>query len=252
VDADRAVLAVLALAAALAVWTPERLSVAHRLRGLHPGRYGTDRVSRRRRSGVRSRLPTVASRRLLAAAVGMAVAFFWGGIGGVVAGLVAGAGADWWLRRSASGGGLPSDLLLTDLPVACDLLAVCLEAGTPPAQALAAVAGTVQEPLRTELRRVAGHYRLGAAPNTAWSEVAPPLAGLARVMVRAGESGSSVVAALRSVAAEVRADARGRAEAAVRRAGVWVLAPLGACFLPAFLCLGVVPLVLGIAKGVFG
>jgi hypothetical protein len=38
----------------------------------------------------------------------------------------------------------------------------------------------------------------------------------------------------------------------VRRAGVWVLAPLGLCFLPAFLCLGVVPLVLGIAADVFG
>jgi hypothetical protein len=33
---------------------------------------------------------------------------------------------------------------------------------------------------------------------------------------------------------------------------VWVLAPLGLCFLPAFVCLGVVPLVLGIAGDVFG
>jgi len=31
-----------------------------------------------------------------------------------------------------------------------------------------------------------------------------------------------------------------------------VLAPLGACFLPAFVCLGVVPLVLGLATGVLG
>jgi hypothetical protein len=31
-----------------------------------------------------------------------------------------------------------------------------------------------------------------------------------------------------------------------------VLAPLGLCFLPAFLCLGVIPLVLGIAGEVFG
>jgi hypothetical protein len=38
----------------------------------------------------------------------------------------------------------------------------------------------------------------------------------------------------------------------VQRAGVWVLAPLGACFLPAFVCLGVAPLVLGIAADVFG
>jgi hypothetical protein len=33
---------------------------------------------------------------------------------------------------------------------------------------------------------------------------------------------------------------------------VWVLAPLGLCFLPAFVCLGVAPMVLGIARNVFG
>jgi pilus assembly protein TadC len=38
----------------------------------------------------------------------------------------------------------------------------------------------------------------------------------------------------------------------VQRAGVRVLAPLGLCFLPAFVCLGVVPLVIGIAGDVLG
>jgi pilus assembly protein TadC len=78
------------------------------------------------------------------------------------------------------------------------------------------------------------------------------LAALGRVLVRAGESGSSVVLALQALASDSRATARAAAEAGVQRAGVWVLAPLGACFLPAFLCLGVVPLVLGIAGDVFG
>ena len=75
---------------------------------------------------------------------------------------------------------------------------------------------------------------------------------LGRVLVRAGESGAAVAPALRSLAADCRAAARAATEAAVRRAGVWVLAPLGLCFLPAFVCLGVVPLVLGIAGDVFG
>ena len=57
--------------------------------------------------------------------------------------------------------------------------------------------------------------------------------------------------ALRALAADSRASLRAGTEAAVRRAGVWVLAPLGACFLPAFVCLGVAPLVLGIAAEVF-
>jgi len=71
------------------------------------------------------------------------------------------------------------------------------------------------------------------------------------VLVRAGESGSTVTAALRALAAESRTSTWARTEGAVRRAGVWVLAPLGLCFLPAFVCLGVVPLVLGIAGDVF-
>jgi hypothetical protein len=60
-----------------------------------------------------------------------------------------------------------------------------------------------------------------------------------------------VGSALRALAADERAAARSHIEADVRRAGVWILAPLGLCFLPAFLCLGVVPLVLGVAGEVF-
>jgi pilus assembly protein TadC len=71
------------------------------------------------------------------------------------------------------------------------------------------------------------------------------------VLVRAGESGAAVAPGLRSLAADGRAESRAATEAAVRRAGVWILAPLGLCFLPAFVCLGVVPLVLGIAADVF-
>jgi pilus assembly protein TadC len=117
--------------------------------------------------------------------------------------------------------------------------------------ALAAVGDGDPGPVGALLRRVAALYRLGAEPHRAWVDVPDELAGLGRALVRAGESGDAVVPALRSLAADSRAAARLEAEAAVRRAGIWVLAPLGACFLPAFLCLGVVPLVLGIAGDVF-
>jgi len=138
-----------------------------------------------------------------------------------------------------------------ELPAAGDLLAVCLAAGMPVGTAVAAVADAVGEPLAGVLRGVAGLYRLGAEPRRAWSGVPEEVLPLARVLVRAGESGSAVGPALHSLAADGRAVARGRIEADVRKAGVWVLAPLGLCFLPAFVCLGVVPLVLGIAGEVF-
>jgi pilus assembly protein TadC len=173
-----------------------------------------------------------------------------GGAGAAVVGVAAGLVLERALRRF---GAAPDDgRIVRDLPVACDLLAVCLSAGTPVGAGLAAVGEAVPGPLGERLGEVGALYRLGAAPRRAWSGVPPPLDALARTVVRAGESGSAVVPALHRLAADLRATDRSATEAAVHRAGVWVLAPLGLCFLPAFLCLGVVPLVLGIAGDVFG
>lgn len=189
----------------------------------------------------------------LSAASGTAVALLVGGWVGAALGVLAALGA----ARVLPAGGDESardrwGSLVRDLPVACDLLAVCLAAGVPVGGALAAVGGAVPAPLGRELMTVAGLYRLGAEPRRAWADAPGALAGLGRVLVRAGESGSSVAVGLRALAADTRAAARAATEAGVRRAGVWILAPLGLCFLPAFVCLGVVPLVLGVAAGVFG
>jgi pilus assembly protein TadC len=180
------------------------------------------------------------------------VALLVGGPTGVVAGGVVAVAGERMLRRAAPDPRrMARTALLRDLPATCDLLAVCLAAGVPVSGALAAVAEADPGPVGGQLRQVAALYRLGAEPHRAWEQVPDELAGLGRTLVRAGESGAAVVPALRSLAAGGRAGVRHEAEAAVRRAGIHVLAPLGACFLPAFLCLGVVPLVLGIAADVF-
>jgi len=251
--------ALLGLAAALLLWSPSSAARRRRVRRLvGPGQ-------RRRRIGRRSRPPrsrapvrqdrprlgAEACRRAAAAGAGLGVALLVGGPAGIVAGLAAAAGSAWLLHQARASADDPLPGLQAALPVGCDLLAVCLTAGVPPGAALAAVAAAVPDPLGQQLHGVAALYRLGAEPGRAWAAAAPALRPLARVLVRAGESGSAVGPTLRALATELRSEARGQAEARVQRAGVWVLAPLGACFLPAFLCLGVVPLVLGIAGTVF-
>jgi pilus assembly protein TadC len=235
----------LLLAASVVGWPAAGAGVRARLRRLAGPR--PDRSAR----SWGSRLP----RSLLPAAAGVGTALLVGGAGGVWFGLLVATGAGWSLRRvrgpDADGAALAA-AATRELPVACDLLAVCLGAGVPIAAALAAVGQAVADPLRTELLRVAAMHRLGADPVHAWAGAPPVLAPLGRTVARAGRSGSSVGAALRALAADLRAAQRAQEEAAVHRAGVWVLAPLGACFLPAFVCLGVVPLVLGLAAGVLG
>jgi pilus assembly protein TadC len=235
--------AALALGAALLLWAP---SAAGR-------RVELLRRSRREEAPARDAASDRRRRWVLAAGAATAVGLLLGGGGGVLAAAVVAVGGERLLRRS-----VPDDraatrtALLRDLPAACDLLAVCLAAGLPVPGAVAAVGEADPGPLGGQLRRVAALYRLGAEPRRAWDDVPGELGGLGRTLVRAGESGAAVVPALRALAADARATERLETEAAVRRAGIWVLAPLGACFLPAFLCLGIVPLVLGIAGNVFG
>lgn len=236
--------ALVVVAAAVLVWPPATSRSAVRARAVvprsEPPPSGHGAGESRRRW-------------VLAVASGTALALLVGGWMGAVLGALAAVGAARVLP--AGGDGSARDrhgALVRDLPVACDLLAVCLAAGLPVGGALAAVGGVVPAPLGQELATVAGLYRLGAEPRRAWADVPDALAGLGRVVVRAGESGSSVAVSLRALAADTRAAARAATEAGVRRAGVWILAPLGLCFLPAFVCLGVVPLVLGVAGGVFG
>jgi Flp pilus assembly protein TadB len=238
------------LAAALLLWVPPDAARRRRLRSLRPS--ASPATSSRRSRWTSGGAPGPVRRWAEAAGCAVAV-FLLLGRGPLAALVAAGAGValERLLRRS---GTAPDDRreLGRDLPVACDLIAVCLGAGTPVGAALTAVGNAVPGPLGDQLAEVGALYRLGATPRRAWAGVPPPVDVLARTVVRAGESGSTVVPALQRLGADLRASDRSQTEAAVRRAGVWVLAPLGLCFLPAFLCLGVVPLVLGIGADVFG
>jgi Flp pilus assembly protein TadB len=234
------------LAAAVLVWSPRAAPTLRRLESV--------RAPRRPSAAVQEGTAGRAGRRLgWAVAAGLGVALLLGGGSGVAAGSVAAVAAHRVLGQRADAGAVAlSSARSRDLPGACDLLAVTLSAGLPVGEALSAVGAASTEPLGPDLRRIAALYRLGADPRRAWAEAPPELAALGRILVRAGESGSAVGPALRGLAAETRTAARAAAQTALQRAGVWVLAPLGLCFLPAFLCLGVVPLVLGLAGEVFG
>lgn len=135
-----------------------------------------------------------------------------------------------------------------------DLLAAALTAGLPAPDALAAVADAVDHPhagLSPPLRTAAARLRLGATAEEAWQEIpgATVLAPIAAVLVRATDGGGSVRAALEHAADRLRSEADAVATARAERASVMVAGPLGLCFLPAFVCLGVLPVVVGLADG---
>lgn len=135
--------------------------------------------------------------------------------------------------------------VVRSLPHVVDLLAVTLASGASPTHALSTVADALDGPVVAELRAAERSLALGRDPSTVWREVArrPGLAGLGRSMARAVETGASVSDSLLRLAADLHAQARLEAESRARAVGVRAAAPLGLCLLPAFVLVGVVPLV---------
>ena len=142
--------------------------------------------------------------------------------------------------------------LVTQLPLALDLLAACLSGGASLPAAAAALACAVPGVLGARLAAVSRALAVGTAPADAWlllggSSHDDPLAGPARLLARAAEGGTPVAATVTRLAVEARARARAAGSQRARQLGVVIVAPLGLCFLPAFVLLGVVPVVVGLA-----
>ncbi|MEU6811058.1 type II secretion system F family protein [Streptomyces sp. NPDC046831] len=178
-----------------------------------------------------------------------------GGFLGVALGLAAAAGLRWWsLRRTAAGAGEARDAAEAArmLPLAADLLAACIAAGAGPVIAAQAVGEALAGPVGDGLARGAAEVRLGGEPAEAWRRLAslPGAEALARLLQRADESGLPAAGPVARFAADARADRARAATARARRAAVLVTAPVGLCFLPAFVAVGVLPVVIGLAGGV--
>ncbi|HEY2174437.1 MAG TPA: type II secretion system F family protein [Mycobacteriales bacterium] len=198
------------------------------------------------------RAPSVGGTRLVAVIVAVITVVLVRSPAGVAVGVALGLFLDRFLparesradrrRRAARDRMLPSTL---------DLLAVGLHAGLAFGTAAEVVATARGGPLADDLARVASLIRLGAAPTAAWADyAADPVWGVvARAVARSADSGNTLAATMERVAEDRRAEAVQRGEGAARRASVIAMAPLGLCFLPAFVSLGVIPVVIGLAAG---
>ncbi|MGW0335612.1 type II secretion system F family protein [Streptomyces sp. NPDC003011] len=201
----------------------------------------------------------IARRWLPVAGVAGAAWTLVGGVGGAVVGAVVGVGMwRWRLRQAAvvarAGADIDAREAARQLPLAADLLAACIAAGAGPVVAAQAVGEALGGPVGEALAHGAAEVRLGGEPGEAWRRLAatPGAGALARLLERADVSGLPAAAPAARLAADARADWARTATARARRAAVMVTAPVGLCFLPAFITVGVLPVVIGLAGGALG
>jgi len=186
----------------------------------------------------------VANRRALLALASAAAAIIGlGGLLGIVVGAVSAVGL------VVTGRAQPAPTAVAeDVAIVLDLIAGCLSSGLSMPDAVEAAADAGDPVTREACLTTARQLRRGADPYDAWAGwvADPSLAPAARVTMRTTATGAAVADDLSRTAARIRSQRRAARQERVQRAGVWVVVPLGLCFLPAFVLVAVVPLVLGL------
>jgi len=191
----------------------------------------------------------------------------------VVAGCALGAASPWWWARRTAGrratalgapgaargrgrtdgtsrapdaaGVVPTGVLL-------ELLAAAVRAGASVPRALDAVGVAVGGPDGAGLRRASAALVLGATWDAAWVGAPGRLDVVRRALRPAWLHGAGPVQALRAAGESLRQERAAAARTAAARLGVHLVLPLGACFLPAFVLVGLLPVLLSLGAGLLG
>nr|WP_237545954.1 type II secretion system F family protein [Streptomyces sp. SID1046] len=174
-----------------------------------------------------------------------------GGVTGVVVGGLVAFGVRRWRARVRPPAGMDPREAERQLPFAADLLAACLAAGAGPVEAAEVVGESLGGPVGDRLARAGAELRLGGEPGAGWGRLAeiPGARALADCLERAARTGAPAAEGVSRLASGLREDRARTAGARAQRAAVLVTAPVGLCFLPAFLAIGVAPVVIGMASG---
>ena len=151
---------------------------------------------------------------------------------------------------ASNGAEQTSNMPPVDTALVLELLAAQLRAGLAPLAAL----GTLAEALNSRaLHTVCQRLQMGSNWGSAWSGSAAGTFGELRdALAPAYTGGAPSTALLLSLADAHRLSERRAAERAAGRLSVALVVPLGLCSLPAFICLGIVPILISLLPTLTG
>ena len=131
-----------------------------------------------------------------------------------------------------------------------ELLTAQLRAGLSPLAALMALAEALNS---GHLRQICRRLQVGATWEAAWAGTASGSWDQLRdALAPAYTAGSPSAPLLRALADAQRLNERRAAERAAGKLSVALVVPLGLCSLPAFICLGIVPILISLLPTLTG
>lgn len=138
-----------------------------------------------------------------------------------------------------------------DLPHVVQLLGIALGAGASVPTALRQVSTALPGRASEALQLATSRLALGVPPDQVWGDLAAQsgLEPLGRALARAESSGIRIADAVRRLGDELAREQRLRVEDKARTVGIRAALPLGLCLLPAFLVIGIVPVIAAALDG---
>ncbi|WP_442544761.1 type II secretion system F family protein [Arthrobacter sp. KN11-1C] len=136
---------------------------------------------------------------------------------------------------------------LRNVPMILELVAAMLDSGAGLGRSLELIAGCASPQLSRSLRTVVAALEIGTDWETAWRSSGQQCAEARKLkdaLAFAALTGAPSSAILYAQAARLRREQFRMAEKRAAALGVKLVIPLGLCSLPAFICLGVVPVLL--------
>ncbi|WOH17922.1 type II secretion system F family protein [Paenarthrobacter sp. GOM3] len=136
---------------------------------------------------------------------------------------------------------------LRDTAMMLELVASMLDAGASIGRALELISRAASPGIQQSLRPVVAALAIGADWETAWrmpTQHAPEVGRLKDALAFAAITGAPSASILYAQAARERREAFRAAEKRAAALGVKLVIPLGLCSLPAFICLGIVPVLI--------
>ncbi len=133
---------------------------------------------------------------------------------------------------------------LRQLPTTLDLLAAVLEAGTPMREALRLVVEFSSSVISADLAKVQAQIQVGISDVESWRTLSGDeiWGDVAADIARSAQFGTPVAQILRIHSETLRQEAREQGLAEAKAVGVKSALPLICCFLPAFILVGVIPI----------
>jgi len=133
-----------------------------------------------------------------------------------------------------------------EVPVLMELISAALGAGSAVPRGLQATGDAIGGSDGLSLCQVGAALRLGADWSEAWQDAPARLQVIGRALRPAWEDGASPREALRLASDDVRRERRDAVRTAAAQLAVRLVLPLGLCLLPAFILLGLMPVLISL------